>query len=172
MEIINTTDYDQDNVLRFQQFNARIAKKAPWSTPALFAFLIVSVAVGAYFAVRERAWLYLLVLAFAVFLFVRRFHAIYIAPKKKFAESSFAGLSQRYTFHKNTFVISVNGKEDKAYYERLFAVWETPRAFYLYANAQQAYIVSKDGFESGTAEQLAAHLKSRVDAKKYRVAKR
>ena len=37
MEIINTTDYDKDTVLRFQQFNARIAKSIPWSTHALFA---------------------------------------------------------------------------------------------------------------------------------------
>lgn len=82
MEIINTTDYDKDTVLRFQQFNARIAKSIPWSTHALFAFLMLSVLAGAFFAVRSHAWLYLAVLALALYVFGRRFYAIYIAPEK------------------------------------------------------------------------------------------
>lgn len=112
MEIINTTDYDKDTVLRFQQFNARIVKSIPWSTHALFAFLMLSVLAGAFFAVRSHAWLYLAVLALALYVFGRRFYAIYIAPEKKFEQSSFAGLSQRYTFLKNSFIVCVNGKED------------------------------------------------------------
>ena len=154
MEIINTTDYDKDTVLRFQQFNARIVKSIPWSTHALFAFLMLSVLAG------------------ALYVFGRRFYAIYIAPEKKFEQSSFAGLSQRYTFLKNSFIVCVNGKEDRGYYNRLFDIWETPDAFYLYANARQAYIVSKAGFEQGTAEALAAHLRGRVEAKKYKTVKR
>ena len=94
MEIINTTNYDKDTVLRFQRFNARIAKRIPWSTHALFAFLILSVLAGTYFAVRSHAWLYLVVLALALYVFGRRFYAIFIAPEKKFDQSSFAGLSQ------------------------------------------------------------------------------
>ena len=172
MEIINTTNYDKDTVLRFQRFNARIAKRIPWSTHALFALLILSVLAGTYFAVRSHAWLYLVVLALALYVFGRRFYAIFIAPEKKFDQSSFAGLSQRYVFLKNCFTVCVNGKEDRAYYNRLFDVWETPDAFYLYANAGQAYIVSKAGFEQGTAEALAAHLRGRVEPKKYKVAKR
>ena len=73
MEIINTTDYDKDTVLRFQQFNARIVKSIPWSTHALFAFLMLSVLAGAFFAVRSHAWLYLAVLALALYVFGRRF---------------------------------------------------------------------------------------------------
>ena len=172
MEIINTTDYDKDTVLRFQQFNARIVKSIPWSTHALFAFLMLSVLAGAFFAVHSHAWLDLAVLALALYVFGRRFYAIYIAPEKKFEQSSFAGLSQRYTFLKNSFIVCVNGKEDRGYYNRLFDVWETPDAFYLYANARQAYIVSKAGFEQGTAEALAAHLRGRVEAKKYKTVKR
>ena len=107
-----------------------------------------------------------------LYVFGRRFYAIYIAPEKKFEQSSFAGLSQRYTFLKNSFIVCVNGKEDRGYYNRLFDIWETPDAFYLYANARQAYIVSKAGFEQGTAEALAAHLRGRVEAKKYKTVKR
>ena len=91
---------------------------------------------------------------------------------KKFEQSSFAGLSQRYVFLKNSFTISVNGKEERAYYERLFDVWETPDAFYLYANARQAYIVAKAGFEQGTAEALAKHLRARMGEKKYKTVAR
>lgn len=98
MDIINTTHYDKETVLRFQRFNARIVKQVPWSTQALFAFLVLSVLTGAFFAVRGGAWLYLAVLALALYLFARRFYAIFIAPEKKFEQSSFAGLSQRYVF--------------------------------------------------------------------------
>ncbi len=172
MDIINTTHYDKETVLRFQRFNARIVKQVPWSTQALFAFLVLSVLTGAFFAVRGGAWLYLAVLALALYLFARRFYAIFIAPEKKFEQSSFAGLSQRYVFLKNSFTISVNGKEERAYYERLFDVWETPDAFYLYANARQAYIVAKAGFEQGTAEALAKHLHARMGEKKYKTVAR
>ncbi|MBE5784817.1 MAG: YcxB family protein [Clostridiales bacterium] len=172
MDIINTTTYNKDTVLRFQQFNARLFKKYPRSTEVLFALVIVSLIAGAFLAIRAKAWLYVLVVAFAVYLFARRYYALFIAPGKKFDKSSFADLTQRYAFHKNGFTITVNGREDKAYYERLFDIWETPDAFYLYANARQAYIVSKDGFESGTAETLAAFLKNKVPAKKYKTVKR
>lgn len=172
MDIINITKYNKDTVLRFQQFNARLFKKFPRSTQVLFAVVVVSLLAGGYLAIRAKAWLYLLVVAFAVYLFVRRYYALFIAPGKKFEQSSFADLTQRYAFRKNGFTVTVNGKEDKAYYERLFDIWETPDAFYLYANARQAYIVSKDGFESGTAEALASFLKSKVPEKKYKTVKR
>lgn len=172
MDIINTTEYSKETVLQFQQFNARLFKKLPRSTHVLFAIVVVSLLAGGFLAIRAQAWLYLLVVALAVYLFVRRYYALFIAPAKKFDQSSFAGLTQRYAFHKNGFTITVNGKEDKAYYERLFDVWETPDAFYLYANARQAYIVSKAGFESGTPDALAAFLKSKVNAKKYKAVKR
>lgn len=172
MDIVNTTHYDKETVLRFQRFNARIVKRIHWSTHALFVFLALSVLTGAFFAVREGAWLYLAVLVLALYLFGRRFYAIFIAPEKKFEQSSFAGISQRYVFLKNSFTISVNGKEERAYYEDLFDVWETPDAFYLYANARQAYIVSKSGFEQGTADALAKHLRTRMEKKKYITVKR
>lgn len=172
MDIINVTKYDKGSVLGFQQFNARLFKKCPRSTQVLFAILIVTTLAGGYLAIRAKAWLYVMVVLFAVFLFARRYHALFIAPGKKFDQSSFANLTQRYAFRKNGFTITVNGREDKAYYERLFDVWETPEAFYLYANARQAYIVSKDGFESGSAEALAAILRSKVPAKKYKTVKR
>lgn len=172
MDIINTTNYDKDTVLRFQRFNARFVKRIPWSTQALFAFLTLSVLVGVFFAVYGRAWLYLGILVLALYVFGRRFYAIFIAPEKKFEQSSFAGLSQRYVFLKNCFTVCVDGKEERAYYNRLFEIWETPDAFYLYANARQAYIVSKAGFEQGTAEALAKHLRARVEAKKYKAVKR
>lgn len=172
MDTINTTAYNKDTVLRFQQFNARLVKRLPWSTHALFLFLVLSVLTGVAFAVRSQSWLFLALLAFALYLFGRRFYAIYIAPGKKFEQSSFAGLTQHYAFYKNSFTVCVNDQEDRAYYEKLFDVWETPDAFYLYANARQAYIVAKDGFEQGTPEALAAHLRDRVGAKKYKTVKR
>lgn len=172
MEITNTTVYDQDAVLRFQRFNTRAIKKLPWSTPVIFAFLLISVLTGCVFAVIAKAWLYLALLFLAIYIFVQRLYSLFIAPKKRFKDTSFAGAVQTYTFLKNCFVANVNGEETRVYYEKLFGIWETPAAFYLYANARQAFIVSKDGFTAGTAQELAQLLRTKVDSKKYNVATR
>lgn len=172
MEIFNTTAYTRDTVLAFQRFNARLVKKVPWSTYALFALLFAMLAVGLVFSIVIRGWIYLGVIALGIFVFARRAYFLFIAPARKFDKASFKDAAQAYAFRKQGFSVSANGEELKRRYEEVRACYETPDAFYLYFNKGQAFIVSKAGFTQGTAGDLRRRLAERLGQKRYITIKR
>lgn len=166
MEISNTTVYSKQIVLAFQRFNARLAKKLPWSTYALFAVLFALLATGLVYSIVIRGWIYLAIIVVGLIVFGRRFYFLYIAPERKFDKSSFKDNSQSYVFRKQGFSVVDGENEMKRRYEDVLRVYETPEAFYLYFNKGQAFIVAKDGFTAGTAEDLRRRLTEKLSAKR------
>ncbi len=167
LEILNTTVYTKELVLAFQRFNARLLKKAPWSTYALFALLFALLVVGLVYSIIIRGWIYLAIIAVGLVIFGRRFYFLYIAPGRKFDKSSFRDYSQLYTFRKQGFVAAAGENELKRHYEEIMNVYETPEAFYLYFNKGQAFIVAKNSFTQGTADDLRRRLNEKLTAKHY-----
>lgn len=167
MEIANTTAYTRDAVLAFQRFNARLFKKAPWSTWALFALLFAMLLFGLVYSIVIRGWIYLALIALGLFVFGRRFYFLMLAPARKFDKASFKDMEQKYVFGKQGFSISAGADEAKRRYEEIRAVYETPDAFYLYFNRGQAFIVSKGGFTQGAADGLRRRLIEKLGARHY-----
>jgi hypothetical protein len=172
MEIINTTLYTRDVVLAFQRFNARLAKKLPWSTYAIFGILFAMLIAGFVFSIVIRGWIYLGIIALGMFVFGRRFYFLYIGPARKFDKATFKDLDQNYVFRKQGFSVTAGETEMKRHYEDVRAAYETPDAFYLYFSKGRAFIVSKTGFTQGCSEDLRKRLLENLGAAHYVIIKR
>lgn len=172
MEIFNTTLYTRDVVLAFQRFNARLVKKLPWSTYAIFGILFAMLITGLVFSVLIRGWIYSGIILLGMFVFGRRFYFLYIAPARKFNQATFKDLAQNYVFRKQGFSATAGETEMKRQYEDVRATYETPDAFYLYFSKGRAFIVSKTTFTQGSAEDLRKRLIEKLGAKHYAMIKR
>ena len=62
-----------------------------------------------------------------------------------------------FTFYKNYFTIN----KKTIYYFKLFKVFETKDYFYLYIDEDTAALVSKKGFEIGTAEEFSNFIRKK-----------
>lgn len=167
MEIENTTVYTKELVMRFQRFNARLVKSAPWSTHFLFALLFAMLTVGLVYSIIIRGWLFTALIALGMVIFGRRYYFLYIAPARKFDSSSFRDSEQRYVFRKQGFSAASGDDEMKKKYDEVRICYETPEAFYIYFNKAQAFIVSKNGFTSGSAAELSRRLGDALGAKRF-----
>ena len=78
---------------------------------------------------------------------------------------------QFYTFRSHDFTESSEQEDytgtNSMHYSILQSVRETPDAFYLYQNKVMAYIISKQGFRSGSPDELRALLQGHVPPKDY-----
>lgn len=167
MEILNTTLYTKKVVLAFQRFNARLLKKVPWSTYAVFGILFTMLIIGLVYSIIIHGWIYLGIIALGLFVFGRRVYFLFIAPVRKFDEATFRNLEQNYVFRKQGFSVIAGENEIKRKYEEIRAVYETPNAFYLYFNKGQAFIVARDGFTQGTAPELGERLYNKLGSRHY-----
>jgi len=148
--VTNATTLDYQTFLRFQYFHARLVKRFRFSS---LIYYIIMVPLDLYlliasFSMQEDG-LSVLGIMLAVIL-VFSFFSSYIAPRYSFKRVFSENRLDSYTFTRTTVHIVSNGAgqdgEKTLSLGSLRKVYETPYAFYLYINRQQAYIVSKTGF--------------------------
>ena len=152
----NTTIYNSENYKQFVQFHG---KKFSFSYNAynvvmlilLFYCIILSI-------VEKNIPLVLLFLALTVFLILFRIYwptKRHEKTKKKYSENKESSFTT--SFYKFYFTI-----DDKTlYYFKLYKIFETQDYFYLYVDYENAVLVSKSGFEIGTAEEFTNFIKKK-----------
>ena len=160
MELENTTVYTREQVLRFQRFDARIFKAFPAGAHIIFALLFILLACALAYSINAHRWLFTALFAFAIALLGRRYYFLYIAPARKFDDSSFKDLKHKCSFRDSGAKLDANGSEQEFYYDKLLCAYETP-------NKAQALIVDKSGFTQGNAEELAGLLKQKLGSRYY-----
>ena len=160
MELENTTVYTREQVLRFQRFDARIFKAFPAGSHIIFALLFILLACALAYSINAHRWLFTALFAIAIALLGRRYYFLYIAPARKFDDSSFKGLKHKCSFRDSGAKLDANGSEQEFYYDKLLCAYETP-------NKAQALIVDKSGFTQGNAEELAGLLKQKLGSRYY-----
>ncbi len=160
MELENTTVYTREQVLRFQRFDARIFKAFPAGSHIIFALLFILLACALAYSINAHRWLFTALFAFAIALLGRRYYFLYIAPARKFDDSSFKDLKHKCSFRDSGAKLDANGSEQEFYYDKLLCAYETP-------NKAQALIVDKSGFTQGNAEELAGLLKQKLGSRYY-----
>ncbi len=79
----------------------------------------------------------------------------YIKNKKRFSNNK----SSFFTFTFYKFYFTVNGQ--RFYYFKLHKVFETKEYFYLYVNEDTAFLLSKNGFEIGNANDFSEFIKKK-----------
>lgn len=160
MELENTTVYTREQVLRFQRFDARIFKAFPAGSHIIFALLFFLLACALAYSINAHRWLFTALFAIAIALLGRRYYFLYIAPARKFDDSSFKDLKHKCSFRDSGAKLDANGSEQEFYYDKLLCAYETP-------NKAQALIVDKSGFTQGNAEELAGLLKQKLGSRYY-----
>jgi hypothetical protein len=160
MELENTTVYTREQVLRFQRFDARIFKAFPAGSHIIFALLFILLACALAYSINAHRWLFTALFAIAIALLGRRYYFLYIAPARKFDDSSFKDLKHKCSFRDSGAKLDANGSEQEFYYDKLLCAYETP-------NKAQALIVDKSGFTQGNAEELAGLLKQKLGSRHY-----
>lgn len=160
MELENTTVYTREQVLRFQRFDVRIFKAFPEGSHIIFALLFILLACALAYSINAHRWLFTALFAFAIALLGRRYYFLYIAPARKFDDSSFKDLKHKCSFRDSGAKLDANGSEQEFYYDKLLCAYETP-------NKAQALIVDKSGFTQGNAEELAGLLKQKLGSRYY-----
>ena len=165
MELENTTVYTREQVLRFQRFDARIFKAFPAGSHIIFALLFILLACALAYSINAHRWLFTALFAIAIALLGRRYYFLYIAPARKFDDSSFKDLKHKCSFRDSGAKLDANGSEQEFYYDKLLCAYETP-------NKAQALIVDKSGFTQGNAEELAGLLKQKLGSRYYTTIKK
>ena len=160
MELENTTVYTREQVLRFQRFDVRIFKAFPAGSHIIFALLFILLACALAYSINAHRWLFTVLFAIAIALLGRRYYFLYIAPARKFDDSSFKDLKHKCSFRDSGAKLDANGSEQEFYYDKLLCAYETP-------NKAQALIVDKSGFTQGNAEELAGLLKQKLGSRYY-----
>lgn len=160
MELENTTVYTREQVLRFQRFDARIFKAFPAGSHIIFALLFILLACALAYSINAHRWLFTALFAISIALLGRRYYFLYIAPARKFDDSSFKDLKHKCSFRDSGAKLDANGSEQEFYYDKLLCAYETP-------NKAQALIVDKSGFTQGNAEELAGLLKQKLGSRYY-----
>lgn len=160
MELENTTVYTREQVLRFQRFDARIFKAIPAGSHIIFALLFILLVCALAYSINAHRWLFTALFAIAIALLGRRYYFLYIAPARKFDDSSFKDLKHKCSFRDSGAKLDANGSEQEFYYDKLLCAYETP-------NKAQALIVDKSGFTQGNAEELAGLLKQKLGSRYY-----
>lgn len=160
MELENTTVYTREQVLRFQRFDARIFKAFPAGSHIIFALLFILLACALAYSINAHRWLFTALFAIAIALLGRRYYFLYIAPARKFDDSSFKDLKHKCSFRDSGAKLDANGSEQEFYYDKLLCAYETP-------NKAQTLIVDKSGFTQGNAEELAGLLKQKLGSRHY-----
>lgn len=160
MELENTTVYTREQVLRFQRFDARIFKAFPAGSHIIFALLFILLACALAYSINAHRWLFTALFAIAIALLGRRYYFLYIAPARKFDDSSFKDLKHKCSFRDSGAKLDANGSEQEFYYDKLLCAYETP-------NKAQTLIVDKSGFTQGNAEELAGLLKQKLGSRYY-----
>ena len=138
----------------------RIFKAFPAGSHIIFALLFILLACALAYSINAHRWLFTALFAFAIALLGRRYYFLYIAPARKFDDSSFKDLKHKCSFRDSGAKLDANGSEQEFYYDKLLCAYETP-------NKAQALIVDKSGFTQGNAEELAGLLKQKLGSRHY-----
>ena len=115
MELENTTVYTREQVLRFQRFDARIFKAFPAGSHIIFALLFILLACALAYSINAHRWLFTALFAIAIALLGRRYYFLYIAPARKFDDSSFKDLKHKCSFRDSGAKLDANGSEQEFY---------------------------------------------------------
>lgn len=152
----NTTIYNSENYNKFIEFHG---KKFSFSYNSyniiMIALLIYCVVLN---IIDKNFAFVLLFLALLVLLTFFRIYwplRTYEKNKDKYAEENEASFT--FSFYKFYFTLD----KKTFYYSRLYKVFETEDYFYLYINDENAILVSKAGFDVGTAEEFSAFIKKK-----------
>lgn len=105
---------------------------------------------------------FLFVIIFIFFICYRIFKPIFKVKKEVKSKKISKGFQNTFFFYTNYFSVKNYKGKEKTNYLFIYKVYETPNFFYIYINSENAYLISKDGFEKGTSKQFSEFIQKKV----------
>ncbi len=158
----NETEYTYDKYLELNRFNTFKVKKTAMvilivSISIIFLCGVLMIILGEY----SDAVIYIaLAIAFTVFfIFLPTLQTRKIFKSDKMLQQK---IKNNFEFYNDRIEASNTKGNSKLKYEDLYRVYETDKAFYMYLNRIQVFMLSKDSFIIGDAEKLANLLQEKL----------
>lgn len=157
----NTTTYNLDEYKKFVEFHAkRYNLKYHFYTLFIMALLIFCMVLQFCYGKIGLGILFILVLA--AFLFYRILHPLFLTKKEASSKKVQKKMKNTYTFYDDFAIIS-NGKDRvKLKYSKFYKIFEEADRFYLYLNKDHSYILLKNNFTIGNANDFYAFMKKKL----------
>lgn len=154
----NTTKYTKDNTNNFIKFHTNKYGKKELIRIILLGCCILYILI---FNIISRNWLVVLVLAFIAGI-------IYLIEKirnEKKAKGKNKVKEYTFYFYEKHIKVKCKRQFERLKYFQLHKIFETDEYFFLYLDEKSSLILSKGGFEVGTAKDFSKFLKSKCPFK-------
>lgn len=165
-EIENTTTLTEEEIIQFQKFHMNVAHKGTLIFNIILCIILF--VMGAVILIRDHNnWGYAYFILGAIYLLYRLMMPKQTAKLMIARDASIVGLTSTYLFSKREMKATGTDFSASIAYDKIYRIYETKDNFYIYLDRNQAYILTKKGFEDGKLETLVPFLKEKLQ-KKYK----
>jgi hypothetical protein len=160
----NVTSYNLNEYKKFVQFHAE-KNNFKYNFYTLFIITLLIFCMIMQFCYGKVLVGIGFVFVLVIFLFYRILHPIFLTKKEATSKKVKQHMKNTYTFYDDFAIIS-NGKDNvKLKYSKFYKVFEENDRFYLYLDKNHSYILLKNNFTIGNADDFYAFIKKKVRRK-------
>ena len=160
----NKTTYNQDTYIDFLKFHNKtynfsyVLYTIAWSA---LLILCIYLSFGSY----NRIQGVILTVALIIFIFYRIIHPRMVVNKELESDKISTNNTNTFSFYEKTFEVENKNGSFIYRYFMLHKVFETADFFYLYVSRENAFLISKNTFSVGTAEEFSKFLRNKFKFK-------
>ena len=156
----NTTRYTEEQYWKFLKFHDS-KYGIQYRILTIIVSIIILYMVAANIVAKNITLVYILFIAFVIFLLYRYFSQEKIVKDEIKGESLQKQKEYTFTFFENSINIQDNSQKQNIPYKQIYRVFETKEYFYMYTDKTHSLMLSKSGFEVGTSEDFAIFMKKK-----------
>lgn len=157
----NTTEYNINEYKKFVEFHAE-KYNFKYHLYTIFIMALIIFCMVLQFSNGNIFLGISFVLVLGIFLFYRILHPLFLTKKEASSKKVQKKMKNTYTFYDNFAIIS-NGKDNvKLKYYRFYKIFEEEDRFYLYLDKNHSYILLKNNFSIGNANDFYSFIKKKL----------
>ncbi len=160
----NKTTYTHDTYITFLKFHAK-KYNFSYMTYTVFWALLFLLCIYLAFSVNNRIQGVIVTLVLIGFLFYRIYKPKFTVKKEIKSDKISTNNTNTFSFFDKNFVVTNNNGSFDYKYFMLHKIFETKDFFYLYVTKENAFLLSKNSFTLGTAEEFSEFLKKKCKFK-------
>lgn len=165
----NKTTYTKETYIEFLKFHNKTYNFS-YMLYTIFWSTLLILCIYLSFGTQNRLQGVILTIALVCFIFYRIYRPQFIVNKELKSDKIDDNNTNTFSFFDKNFEVKNNNGSFTFKYFGLHRVFETACFFYLYVNRENAFLVSKNAFSIGTAEEFSKFIKEKCKLK-YRLKK-
>ena len=160
----NTTKYTQEKYAEFLKFHDS-KYGIQYRILTIIVSIIILYMVASNIVAKNMTLVYILFIAFVVFLFYRYFSQEKIVKNEIKGETLQKQKEYTFTFFEKEFEVKEGLKRQRVQYNQIYRVFESEEFFYMYTDKNHSLMLSKSGFEIGNSVDFADSMKKKYSYK-------